>query len=217
MTACKVRALRKCIATALLTHALCAGLIRALEVEALPPAMARRLTAGEAGASEARARYVACNKRAYVSRMGAVAARRFAPWSPRDGAAAALADVAAAERQHAELVRLAAAGAANAAEAELVRTADDALEEALLHASWSLIGHADEAAPAPTLVAGVATWLARVGSPVPRGSSAPDASSGAGSAADGDLPDALPPFYPEVRRGYVLVRATGRPCFAAHT
>jgi hypothetical protein len=175
--------------TRTLSHA---ALLRALEAEALPRALAARLAAGEAGAAEARARYLQRNRRAYVSRVAAAAAARFAPWTPRGGAAAALADVAAAERQHASLRRLGARGAAanDAAQQELVRGADDGLEEALLEASWAMQGHADEAAPAPTLVAGVGLALARAGTPpAHRRARQPPR----------DLPPALPPCYPEAR------------------
>ena len=174
----------------------------------MPAPLARRLTSGDASAAEARARYISRSRRAYVARVGGVAQRRFQPWTPRSGAAAALATLAAAERQHASLRRLAASGDGNksgggnasdedcesapsapkaldAAQRELVRTADESLEETLEALSWAMQGHAKLDAPAPALVAGVALSLARAVAATP--------------CQDGGPPEALPPAFPEAR------------------
>jgi hypothetical protein len=174
-----------------------------LEEEALPAPLARRLTSGDASAAEARARYIARSRRAYLARVGGAAQKRFQAWTPRSGAAAALATLNAAERQHASLRRLAASGDGNkshnasgesaplatqpldAAQRELVRTADESLEETLEALSWAMQGHAELDAPAPALVAGVALSLARAVAAAP--------------CQDGDPPETLPPAFPEAR------------------
>jgi hypothetical protein len=169
-----------------------AALLRALEAEALPPALCARLAAGEPGAAGARMRYIHRHRDEYIARMASAAARRFAPWAPQPSAAAALRQIAEAEAQHASLRRLAATGPSSEALKELIRTADDSLEEALEQASWRLLGHADEAAPPAKLVAGVSLALARAATPQRRGR--------APSTQRDTLPDALPASFPEVRR-----------------
>jgi hypothetical protein len=179
-----------------------------LEEEALPAPLARRLTSGDASAAQVRARYIARSRRAYLSRVGGAAQKRFQAWTPRSGAAAALATLNAAAREHASLRRLAASGDGNksgggdasekdcesaplaakaldAAQRELVRTADESLEETLEALSWAMQGHAELDAPAPALVAGVALSLARAAAPAP--------------CQDGGPPEALPPAFPEAR------------------
>jgi len=161
-----------------------------LELEALPPSHQRRLASSSSDeAAEARQRYLRRNRSAYVARVAAAALQRFAPWAPRGGAADALATLAAAERQHAALRRLAAAPPAPAAPSsplevahgEMISAADDDLEQVLETTSWGMQGHADLKAPAPQLVAGVGLALAR-----------------AGAAEDqGLVPSALPPEFPE--------------------
>ena len=194
--------------------ALHAGLLRRLEVEALPAALAKRLATGDGSAEAERQRYISRARGAYVRRVSAAATERFAAWTPPSGAAAALATLTAAERQHAQLRRLAAGdggGATNApaaaqaggggassnsssafaaAQKELIRTADESLEEALEATSWAMQGHAELDAPAPQLVAGVALSLARAAAAAP-----PD---------DGGLPEALPPAFPEKLRELAL-------------
>jgi hypothetical protein len=48
-----------------------------------------RLTSGDASAADARARYIARSRRAYLARVGGAAQKRFQAWTPRSGAAAA--------------------------------------------------------------------------------------------------------------------------------
>lgn len=175
----------------------------------MPAALAKRLASGDSSALAERQRYISRSKGAYVRRVASAAAKRFAPWTPPSGAAAALATLAAAERQHASLHRLAtgadvAPAAAQAgggggssppssafvaAQKELIRTADESLEETLEATSWAMQGHAELDAPAPQLVAGVALSLARAAAAEPQG---------------GGPPEALPPAFPEELRELAL-------------
>ena len=208
-------ALGTALRAALLRRTVHAGLLRRLEVEALPAALAKRLATGDGSAEAERQRYISRARGAYVRRVASAAAECFAAWTPPSGAAAALATLTAAERQHAQLRRLAAGdggGAANApaaaqgvgggasssssspafaaAQKELIRTADESLEEALEATSWAMQGHAELDAPAPQLVAGVALSLARAAAAAP--------------PEDGGLPEALPPAFPEKLRELAL-------------
>ena len=180
----------------------------------MPAALAKRLATGDSNAEAERQRYISRARGAYVRRVASAAAARFAAWTPPSGAAAALATLAAAERQHAQLRRLAAGdgGGANkapaadaqaggggvatsspafvAAQNELIRTADESLEEALEATSWAMQGHAELDAPAPQLVAGVALSLARAAAAAP--------------PEDGGPPEVLPPAFPEELRELAL-------------